>query len=98
MFKASIIFPILSRYVLSPENWLECGTIVFVSVVLFHDQGDNAEVVKRHLAAVSIVLSWAELITLVGKHPKLTRYNVYVTMFYKVQYSLSSKIYKPAQT
>ena len=39
---------------------------------------------KRHLAAVSLVLSWAEFITLVGKHPKLTRYNVYVTMFYKV--------------
>jgi hypothetical protein len=31
-----------------------------------------------------IVLSWAELITLVGKHPKLTRYNIYVVMFYKV--------------
>merc|ERR1712008_13260 len=28
--------------------------------------------------------SWAELITLVGKHPKLSRYNVYVVMFYKV--------------
>lgn len=39
---------------------------------------------KRHMAAIALVLSWAEFITLVGKHPKLTRYNVYVNMFYKV--------------
>ena len=84
---------------LSPENWLEFGTIVLVAGILFHQCGSESdEAIKRHLAAVAIVLSWAELITLVGKHPKLTRYNVYVTMFYKVKYSLSSKIYKPAQT
>ena len=39
---------------------------------------------KRHFAAISLVLSWAEMITLVARHPKLAQYNIYVTMFYKV--------------
>ena len=39
---------------------------------------------KRHFAAISLVLSWAEMITLVARHPKLAKYNIYVTMFYKV--------------
>merc|ERR1712012_183159 len=78
----------LRRYVLSPENWIEVFTIIFTGIVLFHS-GDEASkdyvvTLKRHFSAIAIVLSWTELITLVGKHPKLTRYNVYVTMFYKV--------------
>merc|ERR1711997_362248 len=40
--------------------------------------------VKRHLAAFAIVLAWAELIVLLGQHPKLREYNIYVTMFFKV--------------
>ena len=40
--------------------------------------------VKRHLAAIALLLAWAELITMVGRHPRLSRYNIYVTMFYKV--------------
>ena len=39
---------------------------------------------KRYLAAFAIILSWATLITLVGRHPKLAKYNIYVTMFYKI--------------
>ena len=39
---------------------------------------------NRHFAAIVIVLSWAELIVLVGRHPKLKEYNIYVTMFLKV--------------
>ena len=72
----------LRRYLLSPENWIEVTTIILIGIILFHNDEDKA--LKRHLSAIAIVLSWAELITLVGKHPKLTRYNVYVTMFYKV--------------
>ena len=36
------------------------------------------------MAAIVIVLSWSELITMIGRHPKLTSLNIYVTMFYKV--------------
>lgn len=86
----------LRRYVLSPENWLEVSTIALVGVILFHpDQG--AVELKLHLAAIAIILSWAELITLVGKHPKLTRYNVYVTMFYKASNFLKVLPLKLAQ-
>ena len=71
----------LKRYLFSPENWIEVSMILCIAIILFAPVSYN---LKRHLSAISIVLSWAELITLVGKHPKLTRYNVYVTMFYKV--------------
>ncbi len=50
----------------------------------FQDQESDNNKLKRILAGIAIVLSWAELITLIGKHPKLTRYNIYVVMFYKV--------------
>ena len=45
-------------------------------------EGDHE--LRRHLAAFVIVMSWAELIVLLGQHPKLREYNIYVTMFFKV--------------
>ena len=45
--------------------------------------GSSNCAVKRHLAAVALVLSWAEFVTLVARHPNLARYNIYVTMFYR---------------
>lgn len=74
----------LKRYLFSPENWIEMSMIVIIGLIIGLDRNDFNTDLKRHLAAIAIVLSWAELITLVGKHPKLTTYNVYVTMFYKV--------------
>eukprot|EP00092_Neocalanus_flemingeri_P007937 GFUD01008564.1.p1 GENE.GFUD01008564.1~~GFUD01008564.1.p1 ORF type:complete len:1055 (-),score=196.84 GFUD01008564.1:189-3353(-) len=73
----------LRRYFLTVENWIELSMIVLISVILFIPDEGNRDL-KRHLAAISLFLSWAELITFVAKHPRLTRYNVYVTMFYKV--------------
>lgn len=64
----------LRRYIFSPENWIEVSSIVIIGVILFHqDDEESFNALKRHLSAIVIVLSWAELITLVGKHPKLTR-------------------------
>jgi len=79
----------LKRYVLSPENWLETAVIGLVAAIMYQQRGSEEEVqnsadLRKHLSAIAIVLSWAELITLIGKHPNLTRYNVYVIMFYKV--------------
>ncbi|TRY61355.1 hypothetical protein TCAL_01796 [Tigriopus californicus] len=74
----------LKRYLLSLENWIELSIIAIIGVILGLEGSDFNHDLKRHLAAIAIVLSWAELITLVGKHPKLTKCNVYVTMFYKV--------------
>eukprot|EP00092_Neocalanus_flemingeri_P024278 GFUD01026328.1.p1 GENE.GFUD01026328.1~~GFUD01026328.1.p1 ORF type:complete len:1070 (+),score=218.12 GFUD01026328.1:113-3322(+) len=76
----------LKRYVFGAENWLELITISLVGILLYVPDSsfeDPCET-KRHLAAIAIVLSWATLITLVGRHPKLSRYNIYVTMFYKI--------------
>ena len=76
----------LKRYLLSPENWLEMSMLVLAIIILWvpDDNFSDPCTVKRHLAAICIILSWAELITLVARHPKLAIYNIYVTMFYKV--------------
>ncbi len=78
----------LKRYLCSPENWLEMAMIALVGTVLWWPDSalgwSEDCVVKRHLSAVSIMLAWAEFVTLVARHPRLTRYNVYVTMFYRV--------------
>ena len=60
--------------------------IVLVGVVMWCPDaalGSSNCAVKRHLAAVALVLSWAEFVTLVARHPNLARYNIYVTMFYR---------------
>ena len=72
------------RYFFSLENWVEVTLICLTSVLLFHGGYSCHVEAKRHVAAIVIVLSWSELITMVGRHPHLTTYNIYVTMFYKV--------------
>ena len=79
----------LRRYLLSPENWIELTTILCICVILFMpdtgsrpEYAEESKMPKRHLSAIAIVLSWAELITLVGKHPKLSRF-VCVCFFIK---------------
>ena len=60
--------------------------IALVGVVMWCPDstlGSSNCALKRHLAAVALVLSWAEFVTLVARHPNLARYNIYVTMFYK---------------
>jgi len=76
----------LKRYFLSLENILEVIMLSLLGFLLFDpDNPDDCECdVKRHIAAICILLSWIELIILVAKHPKLARYNVYISMFYKV--------------
>ena len=76
----------LKRYILSLENILELVMMSLLGYLLFDpdDQKDCECNLKRHIAALVILLSWIELIVLVAKHPRLSRYNVYVSMFYKV--------------
>ena len=68
----------LKRYVLSPENWIEVSMIILVSLLLFYEDSKDGVELKRHLAAFAIVFAWTELITLFGKHPKLSRYFKYI--------------------
>jgi len=73
----------MKRYVSSFENWMEIGIITLVTFILFNEEGKSEEL-NRLLSAIVIVLSWAEMIVLIGRHPKLKEYNIYVTMFLKV--------------
>jgi len=83
----------LKRYFLSMENLLEIVMLGLLCALLFGpdnlDSLDSEDHVAdcagpRHIAAVCLLLSWTELIILVAKHPRLSRYNVYISMFYKV--------------
>eukprot|EP00095_Tigriopus_kingsejongensis_P000143 maker-scaffold188_size271682-snap-gene-1.26 protein:Tk00143 transcript:maker-scaffold188_size271682-snap-gene-1.26-mRNA-1 annotation:"transient receptor potential cation channel protein painless" len=80
----------LKRYFLCLENWIELWLIALVGMILFiPDSALSSDLemscdIKRHMGAVALLLAWAELITMVGRHPRLARYNIYVTMFYKV--------------
>ena len=71
----------LKRYVFGLENWLELLTIFLSAIIIYIPDSHFTSPcqTKRYLAAFAIVLSWATLITLVGRHPKLSRYNIYVT-------------------
>ena len=59
----------IPRYVESIENWMEIALITAVFSILFN--GDNN--IQRQSAAFAIILSWIELIILVGKHPASSR-------------------------
>ena len=62
-----------------------CKSILVGIILWVPDSAlENPCSLKRHLAAISLVLSWAEMITLVARHPRLAQYNIYVTMFYRV--------------
>lgn len=73
----------LKRYLSSFENWIELAMISLV-IALISNNSEEALLRNRHLSPIALVLSWAELITLIGRHPKLLHCNVYVTMFYRV--------------
>ena len=58
------------RYFLSPENIMELAIITLTLVIVFAGDDDGKFEVKRHLAAVCVVLSWMEVLLLIGRHPR----------------------------
>uniref|UniRef100_A0A1B6CGD6 Ion transport domain-containing protein n=1 Tax=Clastoptera arizonana TaxID=38151 RepID=A0A1B6CGD6_9HEMI len=57
------------KYILSPENWLEICIIGVTITILFC----NSCVKLRHqISAIAILLSWADLVLLIGRHPSLS--------------------------
>ena len=72
------------RYIFTLENWVDVSLIALTSILLFHGDYGCHVLLKRQVSAFIIVLSWSELITMIGRHPKLTEINIYVTMLYRV--------------
>lgn len=67
------------KYVSSAENWLEFGLIVSTFLILCRtDEHDT-----RQFSAIAILLSWTELVLLIGRHPLLsTNIEMFKTVCY----------------
>ncbi|VVC40501.1 Ion transport domain,Ankyrin repeat-containing domain,Ankyrin repeat [Cinara cedri] len=66
-------------YVTSLENWLEISLVVLTSVLLLCEMSCMS--IRNQVSAVVILLSWGELILLVGRHPALA---THLEMFKRV--------------
>ena len=72
------------KYFKSLENFLELFQIILIGCVLFlpSDTVDNKNV--RGSSGVVLLISWFELLLMVGRHPFFHSYNIYSTMFFSV--------------
>jgi len=68
-----------SKYFKNPENYLEFILLVTSAAILFSDWVHGHA--RPHFSAVAILLSWAELVLLIGRHPSLS---VNIEMFKRV--------------
>ena len=75
------------------ENIVEACMFASAGVVLSNPC--TATELKRYFSAVLILFSWSVLMTMVGRYPRFSRFNGYLTMFYKVQYLLYLTKYIP---
>merc|ERR1719300_1300396 len=73
-----------SQHFNSVENVLEALLIVLTGVLLFNGQPGCDTGFKRELSTAVLLFAWIELVTMVGRHPRLSSYNIYSTMFYRV--------------
>ena len=66
------------RYFLSPENVMELTIIALTLAIVFAGDEGGTFQVKRHLAAVCVVLSWMEVLLLIGRHPRSVLAHIHV--------------------
>lgn len=66
-------------YIMSLENWLEISLIVLTSILLLCEMSCLSN--RNQISALVILLSWGELILLVGRHPSLA---THLEMFKRV--------------
>jgi len=86
-----LVFRELLQFSISPgqhfnsvENILEVLLIILTGVLLFDGHPGCNVGFKRELSTAVLLFSWIELVTMVGRHPRLSSYNIYSTMFYRV--------------
>ena len=60
----------VKKYVCQKENWIE---ILMIGLIIFIMIPEPNQEISRILSGFVIVLSWADLIVLIAKHPNLTR-------------------------
>lgn len=61
------------NYLRSPENYLEIFIVFTAFIILFSAESTPFDT-KVLLSVTSIMLSWSELVLLIGKHPALSTY------------------------
>lgn len=66
-------------YIMSLENWLEISLIILTSFLLLCEMSCISN--RNQISAIVILLSWGELILLVGRHPALA---THLEMFKRV--------------
>lgn len=66
-------------YITSLENWLEISLVVLTSILLLCEMSCLSN--RNQISALVILLSWGELILLVGRHPALA---THLEMFKRV--------------
>jgi ankyrin repeat protein len=59
-----------SKYLCSSENYLEFLLLITSASILFSEWVHNNA--RPHFSAIAILLSWAELVLLIGRHPRLS--------------------------
>ena len=72
------------KHLSSFENILEIVLIVLMGVLLFHGDPGCHLSLKRELSAAVLLVSWMELLTMLGRHPSWHWCNIYSTMFFRV--------------
>jgi hypothetical protein len=71
-----------SKYLRSPENYLEFLLLATSASILFCEWVHHNA--RPHFSAIAILLSWAELVLLIGRHPRLS---TNIEMFKTVSWS-----------
>uniref|UniRef100_A0A8D8PLL8 Transient receptor potential cation channel protein painless n=1 Tax=Cacopsylla melanoneura TaxID=428564 RepID=A0A8D8PLL8_9HEMI len=67
------------RYFKSLENWLEISLILVTAIIL-----SSSSYNQNQISAIAILLSWAELVLLIGRYPSLS---TYIEMFKTVSWN-----------
>ena len=73
-----------ARYLASPENLMELLTAGLALLLLLPVQPGCHQQFRREIGSAAILLSWIELVLMIGRHPRLAACNIYSTMFFSV--------------
>ena len=71
------------RYLFNVENMLESALIILTYVLMFGSVEDSS---VKMISAVILLLSWVEVVFLVGGHPRLS---TYISMFNKISFNFT---------